>query len=85
MLGILIGAAIIRVLDNGINMFKISYTDAAGHAAQWGLSDNWRNVIIGAVILAAVILDQVSHLLRNRKRTVAAAVAAPAPAGAKQG
>src|ERR1043165_3332789 len=71
-LGVVIGAAVIRVLDNGINMFKLTVTDAAGKVATWSLSDNWRNVIIGAVILVAVILDQMGHVLRNRKRTAAA-------------
>jgi ribose transport system permease protein len=77
-LGVMIGAAVIRVLDNGINMFKLTFTDAAGKISTWSLSDNWRNVIIGAVILVAVILDQMSHVLRNRKRT-AQAQAKPAP------
>jgi ribose transport system permease protein len=87
-LGVVIGAAVIRVLDNGINMFKLTVTDAAGKVGTWSLSDNWRNVIIGAVILVAVILDQVGHVLRNRKRTAAAqakpvttAVPPVAPAG----
>jgi ribose transport system permease protein len=84
-LGVLIGAAIIRVLDNGINMFKIHYTTAKGEPAVWSLSDNWRNVIIGAVILAAVILDQVSHVLRNRKRTAQAQAKPPAPAPTPSG
>ena len=71
-LGVMIGTAVIRVLDNGINMFKIPITNAAGQQVSWSLSDNWRNVIIGAVILAAVILDQMSHVLKNRKRTATA-------------
>ncbi len=80
-LGVFIGAAIIRVMENGINMFKIGWNDAAGHAHVWRLDENWKNVIIGLVILAAVILDQVSHLLRNRKRTKGA-VTAPMPVAA---
>ena len=85
-LGVMIGTAVIRVLDNGINMFKIPITNAAGQQVSWSLSDNWRNVIIGAVILAAVILDQMSHVLKNRKRTataqakpVTSAIPPPAP------
>jgi ribose transport system permease protein len=69
-LGIFIGSSIIRVMENGINMFKIG---------DWRLNETWKNVIIGAVILAAVILDQVSHVLKNRKRT-ATAQAKPAAA-----
>ncbi len=79
-LGVAIGAAIIRTMDNGINMFKIGYTDAQGHPQSWHLNDNWRNLIIGLVILAAVILDQVSHLMRNRKRTIGAVAASAPPA-----
>lgn len=85
-LGIFIGAAIIRVMENGINMFKIVTTNAAGQEVIWRLNENWKNVIIGTVILAAVILDQVSHVLKNRKRTATAQakpVAAGPPAAAK--
>lgn len=67
-LGVFIGAAIMRVLDNGINMFKIAYTDADGSLAIWRLNENWRNIIIGAVILGAVILDQGTHFLQDRRR-----------------
>lgn len=66
-LGVMIGAAVIRVLDNGINMFKLTFTDAAGKVVTWSLSDNWRNVIIGAVILAAVVLDQVGQGWKRRR------------------
>lgn len=71
-IGIVIGAAIIRVMENGINMFKIVTTNAAGQEVIWRLNENWKNVIIGTVILAAVVLDQVSHVLKNRKRTATA-------------
>ncbi len=66
--GVFIGASILRVIENGINMFKITYTDAAGAPQEWRLSDTWKNVIIGGVILGAVILDQVTHILRDRRR-----------------
>ncbi len=80
-LGMFIGAAIIRVMENGINMFKLTWTDQQHHLHTWRLDENWKNIIIGLVILAAVILDQVSHMLRNRKRTLSAgAGAAPASA-----
>ena len=78
-LGIFIGAAIIRVMENGINMFKIVTTNAAGQEVIWRLNENWKNIIIGAVILAAVILDQVSHVLKNRKRTTTAQVKSVTP------
>jgi ribose transport system permease protein len=83
-LGMVIGTTIIRVLDNGINMFQIvtKYDDKGEVLEAWRLNETWKNIIIGAVILTAVILDQVSHIMRNRKRTVTAqAKPAPAPAG----
>ncbi|HEY8550447.1 MAG TPA: ABC transporter permease [Vicinamibacterales bacterium] len=81
-LGIMIGSAIMRVIDNGINMFQLPYTDADGIARFWRLDPNWTFVIIGAVILVAVVLDQVVHMVQEARRTRRAAVpAAPARAG----
>lgn len=81
-LGIMIGSAIMRVIDNGINMFQLPYTDADGIARIWRLDPNWTFVIIGAVILVAVVLDQVVHMVQEARRTRRAAVpAAPARAG----
>jgi ribose transport system permease protein len=79
-LGVFVGSAIMMVMENGINMFKVAYTDAAGAARTWRLDDNWKFIIIGGVILGAVVLDQVTHLLqdRRRKRRVEKAGAAPA-------
>jgi ribose transport system permease protein len=72
-IGIVIGSAIMRVIDNGIIMFQYPYRDAAGRQQVWRLDTNWTYVIIGAVILAAIILDQVVHLAQARRRTRAAA------------
>lgn len=66
--GIVIGSAIMRVIDNGINMFQIIYEDADGIPRIWRLDTNWTFIIVGAVILAAVILDQVVHLVQARRR-----------------
>jgi ribose transport system permease protein len=78
-LGIFIGAAIIRVMENGINMFKFVWTDQHNQLQTWRLDENWKNIIVGMVIWVAVILDQVSHMLRNRTRTLrASSPAAPA-------
>jgi ribose transport system permease protein len=60
-------------------MFKIVWQDAQEQVHTWRLDENWKNIIIGLVILLAVILDQVSHMLRNRKRTISA-VSPPAAA-----
>jgi ribose transport system permease protein len=82
-LGVLIGTAVIRVIDNGINMFQWAYTDANGIARYWRLSNNWVFVIIGAVILAAVVLDQLVHIVQARRRTrrpIDAAAPPPQPA-----
>jgi ribose transport system permease protein len=75
-LGIVIGSAIMRVIDNGINMFQIPYTDDRGVARIWRLDPNWTFVIVGAVILLAVVLDQVAHMLHSARRTRAATAAA---------
>jgi ribose transport system permease protein len=67
-LGIVIGSAMMRVIDNGINMFQLPYVDADGISRTWRLNPNWTFIIIGAVILLAVVLDQVVHLLHARRR-----------------
>jgi len=69
--GVIIGSAIMRIMDNGINMFQIPYTDLVdGKEVQkfWRLSENWRNIINGGVILGAVILDQISHRISMRRK-----------------
>ncbi len=53
--GILIGASMMRVIDNGINMFQVQYTDPDGIRKIWRLNPNWNWIIVGAVILVAVI------------------------------
>ena len=66
--GILIGASMMRVIDNGINMFQVQYRDPAGIRRIWRLDQNWTNIIVGAVILVAVILDQVVHMMQDARR-----------------
>ncbi len=68
-IGVVIGSAIMRVIDNGINMFQFRYRLPDGHGRIWRLDPNWNNIIIGLVILAAVILDQVAHIVQARRRT----------------
>jgi ribose transport system permease protein len=72
-LGIVIGSAMMRVIDNGINMFQLPYTDGDGVRRIWRLDPNWTFIIIGGVILAAVILDQAIHLVQARRRVRRAA------------
>lgn len=82
-LGIGVGSAIMRVIDNGINMFQVPYVDDRGILRIWRLDPNWTFIIVGAVILLAVVLDQVAHVLQAARRTrAAAAAAATSPAGA---
>jgi ribose transport system permease protein len=80
-LGIAIGSAIMRVIDNGINMFQLPFVDDRGISRIWRLDANWTFVIVGAVILIAVVLDQVAHMLQSARRTRAAAAEAVASAG----
>jgi ribose transport system permease protein len=90
-LGIVIGSAMMRVIDNGINMFQLPYVDPDGIPRIWRLNPNWTFIIIGAVILLAVVLDQVVHMMQAKRRLRRAASAAapspgpPAPEGAKAG
>jgi ribose transport system permease protein len=77
-LGIIIGSAIMRVIDNGINMFQVRYRDESGIPRIWRLDSNWTFVIIGSVILVAVILDQVVHIVQAARRTSRAGPAAAA-------
>jgi ribose transport system permease protein len=68
-LWVIIGSAMMRVIDNGINMFQATYTDADGVPRIWRLNPNWTFVIVGVVILMAVILDQVVHIVQAGRRT----------------
>jgi ribose transport system permease protein len=77
--GIVIGASMMRVIDNGINMFQVQYTDPEGIRRIWRLNPNWNWIIVGAVILAAVILDQVVHMVQAARRLKEAG--APKPVG----
>jgi ribose transport system permease protein len=79
--GSIIGSCIMRVIDNGINMFQWRYRDASGTGRIFRLDNNWTFIIIGAVILVAVVLDQVAHLVQAKRRTRRAGiVAAGSPA-----
>jgi ribose transport system permease protein len=78
-LGIVIGATMMRVIDNGINMFQIRYEDADGVPRLWRLDPNWTFVIVGAVILIAVVLDQVVHIVQAARRVRAAPATPAAP------
>jgi ribose transport system permease protein len=68
-LGIVIGSAMMRVIDNGINMFQLRYRDESGTSRIWRLDPNWTFIIIGAVILLAVVLDQLAHMVNASRRT----------------
>jgi ribose transport system permease protein len=67
--GMIIGTCIMRVINNGITMFQYVYRDANGIRRIWRLDTNWEFIIVGAVILIAVILDQVVHIVQARRRT----------------
>jgi ribose transport system permease protein len=68
-LGMVVGSSMMRVIDNGINMFQVRYEDQSGIPRIWRLNPNWTFIIIGAVILQAVILDQVVHIVQAARRT----------------
>jgi ribose transport system permease protein len=67
-LGVVIGSAMMRVIDNGINMFQVAYRDSEGVPRLWRLNPNWTFVIVGSVILLAVVLDQVVHMMQASRQ-----------------
>jgi len=75
--GVAIGSAIMRVIDNGIIMFQWVYRDAQGNRQIWRLDTNWTFIIIGLVILVAVVLDQAVHLVQERRRARSAGLREP--------
>jgi ribose transport system permease protein len=81
--GSIIGSCIMRVIDNGINMFQWVYRDASGVRRIFRLDNNWTFIIIGAVILVAVVLDQVAHLVQARRRTRRAGALAADPSAVR--
>jgi ribose transport system permease protein len=74
-LGIIIGSAMMRVIYSGIQFFKLVFHNSQGRAHEWRLGPDPENIIIGAVILIAVLLDQVVHLVQARRRTRGAGAA----------
>ena len=83
--GILIGASMMKVIDNGINMFQVQYSDPDGIRKIWRLNNNWNFIIVGGVILVAVILDQVVHMVQAARRLKEAGTPKPVsgpPSGA---
>ena len=65
--GAIIGSIMMEVIQNGIILFKwVYYT--AGQRQVFRLSSNWTYFITGAVILLAVLIDQLANILNKRKR-----------------
>jgi ribose transport system permease protein len=58
-------------------MFQLPYTDADGIRRLWRLNQNWQWIIVGAVILVAVILDQIVHMVQAARRLKEAGAAKP--------
>jgi ribose transport system permease protein len=83
-LGIVIGAGVMKVIENGINMFQIRYVDESNVPRLWRLDQNWTNIIIGQVILIAVVIDQVVHLVQAKRRIRMAGLIAEEKASAKE-
>lgn len=57
-IGALLGAVIIGILTNGLNI--------------WGINSYWQSIIKGTIILAAVIMDVVSKWKKEKELTLAA-------------
>jgi ribose transport system permease protein len=58
-------------------MFQVQYADGEGIRRIWRLNNNWQWIIVGAVILVAVILDQVVHMVQAARRLKEAGQAKP--------
>lgn len=68
-IGVIIGTCIMRVIQNGITLFQVVYRGPDGIRRTWHADPNWENTIVGAVILIAVMLDQIVHIVQARRRT----------------
>jgi len=75
-IGVIIGTGLMKVIEDGLDLFQVKYKDALGRPHLWKPDDNWKYIVIGAVILIAVLLDQIVHLIQQRRRTKAAGAAA---------
>ncbi len=78
-LGVVIGSSILKLIENGFAVFQIRYTDSQGIRRIWRPDDNWYFIVMGAVILIAVILDQVVHLIQEKRRTRSAGTTPQVP------
>ncbi len=78
-LGAIIGTCMLKLIDNGMNLFQIKYRNAAGHRRTWHLSANWQLFVYGMVILLAVSFDQVAHIYQQRRKIRNATAPPPRP------
>lgn len=67
-LGAIIGTCMLKVINNGMNLFQIVYHNAAGRRRTWHLSANWQLFVDGMVILLAVSFDQLAHMYQQRRK-----------------
>lgn len=67
-ISVFVGTALMRVIENGINLFRWTYKDSSGAQRIWTLGSEYLYVVIGAVILLAVTLDQVIHEIGERRK-----------------
>jgi len=75
-LGVIIGSALMKIIEDGLDMFQLIFK-RAGKTYIWHPNDNWKYIVIGAVILVAVILDQLVHIFQEKRRTRAAGAIVP--------
>jgi len=66
-IGVVLGSCMMKVIDNGINLFKINLIDSSGREYIWRLDTNLREIIFGVIILLAVIIDNYFQKSRERK------------------
>ena len=76
--GVVIGTSIWALIRNGFDVAQIVIRNASGRIVRrLTLDENWYYIVMGAVILVAIILDQIVHLMQERRRTRSAGQAPP--------
>ena len=67
--GIVIGTCVMRVIENGFDMFQLKFHGPGGQTEIYKLDPNKKNIVIGMTILLAVVIDQIIHMVQAKRRT----------------
>lgn len=90
--GVLVGCSFYQMVTNGIIMFQILTSRTTKmvihhgvHVEKvvekfWRVPSEWKDWILGGLLLGAVMLDQIAHIYQAKRRTRKVVQASPAPA-----